>query len=274
MNPLFIVETVTDSSLVSKPMVEEFRIPSENMISLQMVDTYLRRHRLIDEDIHVVYVCAGKLLTEHSDIASLRHPIVSYVIPRHVTLQSSMPIPQPISPRRLLTNIASNANTSSELLSRINNLLLQVNQLVPRVSSLPALDISPASMDVRIHDYSPINESDGDGTGDDDGVGDDGDETDTDVEDEDDVVDTDTQVPPSVPVVPPTIPPLNLSHINAFIQQIRNHVPQTPVTLYHEQITQMREFGFTNMELVLTSLNIAQGDVNEAVSIYISMSET
>jgi hypothetical protein len=148
-------------------------------------------------------------------------------------------------------------------------------------------------MDIRIHDYSPISQTIEPHVHDDHGTGDNGDETETDVDDEDDVADTDIQDPPSVvrflvnsdravpviapvvaPMIPPTIPPLNLSQISAFIQQLQNHVPHTPPTLYHEQITQMRDFGFTNMELVLTSLNIAQGDVNEAVSIYISMSET
>ena len=54
---------------------------------------------------------------------------------------------------------------------------------------------------------------------------------------------------------------------------MRNAVLPPPYP-YETQLSQMRELGFTNMANIMSALEISQGELDEAISIYFTLSET
>jgi hypothetical protein len=274
MRSFFLVETIHESERVNsptKPLVEEYNIPDEHYISLHALDTYIHEHR-INNDKHIVYMCAGKLLTEHTDIDVLTYPIVGYIVsitkpPNTVSQITTQAVNRPFDTTRL--------ETATNLVSRINNLLLQVNSMRNSIDM-----VSPVS-NPNLHIHSDVRSLDHNADDDNNGVVDvDDAEEQDDYEDEDDDEDIGNEdgSPPANTVEPETIrvtthvPVLDLNGIRVAIETLQNSgIPPYP---YQQQLAQMRELGFTNIQIIMTALEISQGNIDEAVTIYFTLSET
>jgi hypothetical protein len=280
MRPFFLVETIHESTLTNsptKPIVEEYNIPDKHYISLHALDTYIHEHR-INNDKHIVYMCAGKLLTEHTDIDALTYPIVGYIVsitkpPNTVSQITTQTVNRPIDTTRL--------ETATNLVSRINNLLLQVNSMRNSIDM-----VSPVS-NPNLHIHSDVRSLDHNADDDNEVVVVDDAEEQDDYEDEDDDVDADddgenignedgnppanTVEPVQIPVTT-HVPVIELNGIRIAIDTLRNNA--NPQYRYQQQFIQMQELGFTNMVHIMTALEISQGDVDEAVTIYFTLSET
>jgi hypothetical protein len=278
MRSFFLVETIHESARVNsptKPLVEEYNIPDEHYISLHTLDTYIHEHR-INNDNHIVYMCAGKLLTEHTDIDDLTYPIVGYIV--SIKKQSNtLPQPQLVTQPANIPIGTNTLETATNLVSRINNLILQVNSMRNSIDM-----VSPVS-NPNLHIHSDVRSLDHNADDDNEIVviddDNDADEQD-DYEDDDDDEDIGNEdgSPPANTVEPETIrvtthvPVLDLNGIRVAIETLQNSgIPPYP---YQQQLAQMRELGFTNIQIIMTALEISQGNIDEAVTIYFTLSET
>jgi hypothetical protein len=194
--------------------------------------------------------------------------------------------------------------SASSLVSRINELITQVSSFRNSIDASNPFSSPFSNPNLFIHrnnDDGDGESDDGDGESDDgNGDSDDGNGESDDGNDEDDVDDDNEEdgesddgndgndvsvrnslnIPPQVPPlelngllhVSPTVPQTNDRVIQHVVQQIRNTV--LPAYRYQTQLNQMRELGFTNMINIMSALEISQGDLNEAISIYFTLSET
>ena len=240
MHPFYLVYY----SLSDTPSIEDYSIPDDSMSSLASIDEYLHDHSIIQENMRIVYMCNGHILHDTTDTTTLRHPIIGCILDLEI-------------------RIAAN-DMHSRLASRLQHIIEHIQQRTEEPSLHEQFEDRHTN---RSELQSPTNT----------------------IQSHSDLITMLTNELLSNMIIAnaSTSESVSVPQEGSILTTVINNgppmsFPSTPpivpihvrVYPYQTQLDQMIEMGFTNHEFLRNSLEISNGELDEAISIYMSLTET
>lgn len=279
MHPFYLLYVNYRLAQPSDPTIEQYSIPDDSMTSLQTIEDYLYREGIVNDNMHMVYMCQGHILHDRTDTNTLRFPILGCLL----DFETNTTVFDPLSASSINTNL------HTTVMNRLHTIMQQLNtrtastDISEQELDIPVLpnDVFPNFIAPNVEPYSVVASN---------------------------ARPLNSQSSDVVPYEPNQQSPYEslstneMSELQSPVNNIEAHRdviallteqllsnvarmtsvpqqsvihPQIPVVYtYATQMGQMRDMGFTNELNLRIALDSAAGDVDEAITIYMTLTET
>jgi hypothetical protein len=256
MHPFYLIYY----NLGVTPIIEDYTIPDDAMSSLNTIDEYLHDHSIINDNMNPVYTCNGHILHDTTDTSTLRYPILCFLLniqPPILTTDVHLELGNRL--QQLITRIQQRTQEPTFITepSEHNPIGNQpIGSLSPETEPFIPESNNSGHIDDRSELQSPL----------------------TRPQINADIIRLLTEQllsnaarmgnEHSPNAIPPIVPPIVIPNIVPNVQPIIQVYP------YQVQLRQMIDMGFSNHEQIRNSLDLTNGDIDEAITIYMTLTET